>query len=289
MTTSRTTTIARTDKEGIAAMTTTELPLTHAAEATPSAGSRRAGQLPAVLRSEWIKFTTVRTNKVILALAVGLGLLMSWACSVFVTDQDLTVAEVFLFPTALTSVLAAIAGVLLLTAEVQHGTLAGSITAHPTRRPIVVAKAAVAACFGLVLGVTGMASGVIGGLAGGIEVGDAGGVLTAALWALLYTSGAAVLGLGVGMIVRHSAGAVSGVLVWWLVVESLVVQFAPAEVVHLLPFESGFRTLGVSSNFDSPEIVASALPNPLYATIFCGYVATALAIGAFLQIQRDAD
>jgi hypothetical protein len=35
-------------------------------------------------------------------------------------------------------------------------------------------------------------------------------------WALPYTSGSAVLGLGVGvgMIVRHSAGAVSGILVW---------------------------------------------------------------------------
>ncbi|MFP5320998.1 MAG: hypothetical protein ACLGIC_04040 [Acidimicrobiia bacterium] len=107
-----------------------------------------------------------------------------------------------------------------------------------------------------------------------------------ALWALLLTSGTAVFGLGVGMIVRHSAGAVSGVLVWWLVVEGLVIQFAPAEVVHFLPFDSGFRTLGVE-DFDSPEIVATALSNPVYAAIFWAYVAATLAIGTVLVHRRD--
>ena len=48
----------------------------------------------------------------------------------------------------------------------------------------------------------------------GTDLGDTSGVATAVLWALLYTVGAALLGLGVGMVVRHSAGAVSGLLVW---------------------------------------------------------------------------
>lgn len=268
-------------------MTTTELPLPLATEATTT---RRPDirQLTAVLRSEWIKFTTIRTNKVILALSVAVGLLTSWASGFYVTDQVLTVADVFIFPVPPISVLATIAGVLLFSAEVQHGTLAGSLTAHPARWPVVAAKAVVAIGFGLLLAVAGMATGIVGALASGIEVGDTSGVPTTALWALLLTSGTAVFGLGVGMIVRHSAGAVSGVLVWWLVVEGLVIQFAPAEVVHFLPFDSGFRTLGVET-FDSPEIVATALSNPVYATIFWAYVATALATGTVLVHRRDAN
>jgi hypothetical protein len=91
------------------------------------------------------------------------------------------------------------------------------------------------------------------------------------------------------MVVRHSAGAVSGVLVWWLVVEGLVVQFAPAEAVRFLPFDAGYRTLGIESDFDSPEIIASALSNTLHASIFWGYVLTALIIGTLLVHGRDAD
>jgi ABC-2 type transport system permease protein len=282
------TTTATTEHEE-PAMTTTEFPPPLTAEALTAAAPGLAGQLAAVLRSERIKATTVRTNKVLLAVSAIIGLLTSWATAAFVTDVVLTITNVFIFPTLLTAVLAAIAGVLLFTSEVQHGTLAGSLTAHPSRWPVVAAKTVLATGFGLVLGAVGMITGFLGALAGGIEVGSTSGLLTTVLWALLYTWGSALLGLGVGMVVRHSAGAVSGVLVWWLVVEGLVVQFAPAEVVRFLPFDAGFRTLGVESDFDSPEIVASALSNPLYASIFWGYVIAALVLGTALLVRRDAD
>jgi ABC-2 type transport system permease protein len=269
-------------------MTTTELtlPTRRAAEAMPPPGHAR---LAAALRSEWIKSTTVRTNKAILVGAFVFSSLLSWATAAFYTDEVLTVAKAFLFTTWLTAVLAAIAGVLSFTAEVQHGTLAAAVTAQPARWPITAAKAVVAIGYGLLLGVTGLATGFIGALAGGIEIGDTSGIPAVVGWALLYTSGSAALGLGVGMIVRHSAAAVSGVLVWWFVIEGLLIQFAPAEVVRFLPFDAGFRTLGVGPSFDSPEFVASALSNAAHAAIFWGYVLAALAIGTVLLHRRDAD
>ncbi|MCU0267707.1 MAG: ABC transporter permease [Acidimicrobiales bacterium] len=270
-------------------MTTTEVPLPPAHEATSTTGARPAGRLAAVLRSERIKSTTVRANKVLLAVSAIIGLLTSWATATFVTDEALTATDVFVYPTLLTAVLAAIAGIVLFTSEVHHGTLAGSLTAHPSRWPVVAAKTLVAAGFGLLLGVVGMATGFVGALAGGIGVGDTSGVMTTVLWGLLYTVGSALLGLGVGMVVRHSAGAVSGVLVWWLVVESLVVQFAPPEVVRFVPFDTGFRTLGIESDFDVPEVAAAGLSNPLHASIFWGYVVAALALGAAMLVRRDAD
>lgn len=272
-----------------APMTTTDTPLPPAAQATDTAGPSSTRQLAAVLRSELIKCTTVRANKALLAVSAITGLLTSWAMAAFVTDEGLTVTDVFVYPTLLTAALATIAGVLLFTSEVQHGTLAGSLTAHPSRWPLVAAKTLLAAGFGLLLGVVGMATGVMGALAGGIEVGDTSGVMTTVLWGLLYTTGSALLGLGVGMVVRHSAAAVAGVLVWWLVVESLVVQFAPPEVVRFVPFDTGFRTLGIESDFDVPEVAAARLPNSLHASIFWGYVIAALVLGTVLMLRRDAD
>lgn len=270
-------------------MTTTEGTLPLAAEATSASGPRPAVQLAAVLRSEWIKSTTVRSTKVIVVVSAIVGLVTSWATAAFATGEVLTATDVFVYPTLLTAVLAAVAGVLLLTSEVQHGTLAGALTAHPSRWPVVAAKTLLAAGFGLLLGALGMATGFLGALAGGVEVGDTSGVATTVGWGLLYTVGSALLGLGVGMVVRHSAGAVSGVLVWWLVVEALVVQFAPAEVVRFVPFDTGFRTLGVESALDVPEVAAAGLSNPLHAAIFWGYVVAALVLGSVVLVRRDAD
>jgi ABC-2 type transport system permease protein len=271
-------------------MTTTELPLPtdRVLSATP-ARRRDLAQLPAVLRSEWIKATTVRTNKTLLTAAVVIGLLASWATAMFITDEGMNAAEVAAGSTALTAVLAAIAGIVLFSAEVQHGTLAGALTAQPARWPLVAGKAVVATGLGLALGVVGLLAGFAGSLVGGLEVGATSGVASMWLWALLYTCGSALLGLGVGMVVRHSAGAVSGLLVWWLVVEGIIVQLAPGEVVRFVPFDTGWRSLGIESDLDVPEVAAAGLSNPAHAAIFWGYVLAALVIGAVLVHRRDAD
>jgi ABC-type transport system involved in multi-copper enzyme maturation permease subunit len=270
-------------------MTTTHVPTRRGRHAASPSAPRPAGRLAAILRSELIKCSTVRTTKVLLAVAMAIGLLTSWAAATFVTNQGLVFSDLVVIPTLLTAVLATIAGVLSFTAEVQHGTLAGSLAAHPSRWPVAAAKALVAAGLGLLLGAVGTAAGAVGALAGGIEVGDASAVTTRLLWALLYTVGSALLGLGVGMVVRHSAGAVSGVLVWWLVVEGLLVQFASPELVRFVPFDTGARTLGLESDFDVPEVLAAGLSNPQHASIFWGYVMIALVLGTLLLRRRDVD
>ena len=245
--------------------------------------------LLALLRSEWIKATTVRAPKVLLAGAATIGLLTSWATANFAADEGFGATDAFLIPTLLTAVLAAVAGILLFTSEVQHGTLAGALTAHPTRWPVAAAKAVLASGIGLLLGVIGLTAGYLGALAGGGQTSAGSDVAAKVAWALLYTVGAALLGLGVGMVVRHSAGAISGLLVWWLVVEGLIVQFAPAGAVRFVPFDTGFRTLGIESNFDAPDVLAAGVSNPLHAAIFWGYVLAALALGTALLVRRDPD
>ncbi|HEU5455438.1 MAG TPA: hypothetical protein VFU85_07120, partial [Nocardioides sp.] len=164
--------------------------------------------VPAALRSEWIKLTTLRANKTILALAAVVGGLIAWALAATATDPALNASELFIYPLPLIAMLAAVVGILMFTGEAQHGTLAATLTARPARWVLVTAKTVMATVVGLALGATAMIAGYGGAVLGGMELGDGSAVVSRALWALLYIALAAVIGLGVGMIVRHSAGAV---------------------------------------------------------------------------------
>lgn len=128
----------------------------------------------------------------------------------------------------------------------------------------------------------------MGAAAGGLALGDVSGLASTAGWALVYTGGSATIGLGIGMATRHSAGAISGLLVWWFVAENLLRTFAPPTVGRFLPFDAGYRILDIGSNFDTPEILAAALRRPQYALAFVTYALAALAAGTILLHRRDA-
>jgi ABC-2 type transport system permease protein len=245
--------------------------------------------LPSVLRSEWIKLASVRVNRVVLALAVVIAGLAAWAVATAVTDEVLTVSQVFVFPTLLVAVLAAVAGILIFTSEAQHGTLASAVTAQPSRSVLAAGKTVMAVGFGLALGVAGSVAGAAGAALAGLETGDVSAMAVTFGYALLYTSLAGMFGLGIGMIVRHGAGAISGLLVWWFVAENLILAFAPATVARFLPFDAGYRMLGVGSDFDSPEMIAAALTRPQYALVFAGCSVLAAFIGAALFVRRDVN
>ena len=63
----------------------------------------------------------------------------------------------------------------------------------------------------------------------------------------------------------------------------------PPSIGRFLPFDAGYRTLGVGSNFDTPEILAVALRRPQYALIFATYAILTLATGAMLLGRRDVN
>ena len=249
--------------------------------------------LPAALRSEWIKMRSLRSTPGLLVAVVAIGVLLSWILATFVkTDPDthlpFTIGQTFVFSTWLTMVLAIVMGALSFASEVQHGTLATAITTQPARWVIVAAKAVVSAGLGLAMGVLGMAAGLGGAILGGLEAGDMSGSLATAGWGLLLTALAPMLGLGIGMIVRHSAAAVTGVLVWALVIENLVKTFAPVNFTRLLPFSAAAGLLGIKTAGDSAETMAAALTRVQDAFLFSGYVALAIAIGTALLYRNDA-
>jgi len=241
---------------------------------------------PTTLDAEWIKLTSLRSNKAIVALTAVVGGFLAWAIATYVTDEVFTVTEVFSAATVITGVFAAIGGILLFTSESQHGTLAPALTAQPARAVIAAAKTVLAAGFGAFLGAVGLAAGFAGAWLGPIEMGDTSTMLSTSLWAIGFATLAAVLGLGIGMIGRLSTAAVSGLLVWWLVVENLVGLFLAERFARFMPFRAGNSMLGTGPGEWESELALSATENAL---VFGGYAAAALAIGTVLLYRRDTN
>jgi ABC-2 type transport system permease protein len=280
-------------------MTTTTFPATATrTDPRPPSVTRQRGDavaaLPAALRSEWIKVRSLRSTPGLLGAVVVIGVLLSWILATFVkTDPDtylpFTIGETFVFSTWLTMVLAIVMGTLSFTSEVQHGTLATAVTTQPARWVIVAAKAVVGSGLGLAMGVLGMAAGFGGAVLGGLEAGDTSGSLATAGWGLLLTTLAPMLGLGIGMIIRHSAGAITGVLVWALLVENIVKGFAPANFTRLMPFSAAAGLLGIKTAGDNAETMAAALTRIQDAFLFSGYIVLAIGIGTALLYRSDAN
>lgn len=272
-------------------MTTTIIPSIPAV-ANASVTRTRATDLrsvPAALRSEWIKVSTLRTNKVILAVTGGVGAAIAGALAATATDIQVPASELFIYPLPLVATLAIVTGILMFTAEAQHGTLAVTLAARPARWVTVVAKTVMAVGVGVAYGLAAMVAGFGGAIAGGAELGDGSAMLSRAAWALLYIAVASVIGLGVGMIVRHSAGAISGLLMWSFVIETLFAPALPESVLHFLPFSAGYRLLDAGAQFKAPVVIADELSRPMYALIFAGYALVSLTIGTVLLYRRDSN
>ena len=249
--------------------------------------------VPAAIRSEWIKFRSLRSNRALAALVVLAGVLMSWILATFVkTDpydkKPFTVAGSFMVSSWLTMVLVIIAGVLLFTSEVQFGTIANTIAAQPARWVSVAAKATVAAAFGFVMGIAGVVAGFGSAMASGMHMGSTAGLPATAAWCLVLTTLAGIVGIGVGMIIRHSAAAVSATLVWAFVIENLVRNMAPARISRFLPFSAANGLLTIRSAGDTTATIAAHLSRPQDAILFAAYTVLAITLGTVVLYRRDA-
>ena len=89
--------------------------------------------------------------------------------------------------------------------------------------------------------------------------------------------------------IPHSAGAITGVLVWALVIENLIKGFAPANFSRLMPFSAAAGLVNITSAGDNAKTLAAALTRVQDAFLFSGYTFLALAIGTALLYCRDAN
>ena len=238
-----------------------------------------------VLRSELVKQRSTRTTLLLfaamfalVAFAVALHVLALGADQLSTRSHQL---EVFQVGTRAGMLFAGLIGVIAFTAEVRYGTIRPTFLVTPRRGRVITAKLAVSGfagiAFGLVAEALMAAAAGVAFAARGIEneltASDylqllVGGAAAAALWA--------AIGLGVGAVIRNQVGAVVGLCVWILLVESTSDTFVPG-AARFLP---GGVALTLAGNVDDLSVAVAALVLVLYA-------AATLAAGLIATLGRD--
>ena len=261
----------------------------------PSAGQRVTQAK--VVHSEWTKLrsqpSTAWSLLSAVALIVGFGVLYSL---VRVTRPPRTAADMASFdPTAislagvqLAQIAVAVLGVLLITSEYATGMIRTSMVAVPRRLPVLWGKAIVFVLTAPVLFVPAVFVTflVSQSLLSREQLDtslDQPGVARAVLGSALYLTAVGLLGLGLGALLRNTAGAIAS-LFGVLFGLQLVVGFLPAtladRIARYLPTPAG---VAVSNVRPDP---ASLGPWAGFG-LFCLYTAITLGLAAWLLRRRD--
>ncbi len=255
---------------------------------------------PDLLRSEWTKLRSVRsTYWALLAAGAAMVGLAALVCTVYINRYGhLSAAEKAGFhPVAfslsgifLAQLAIGVLGVLVVTAEYSTGSIRSSFVAVPQRRAVLAAKAAVFAVVTLLVGVVSSFAAFFVGQAiladKGISAHIGGpGALRAVFGAGLYLTVLGLLGLGLGALIRHSAGAIAA-LVGLLFVLPGIVAALPSSwgntISPYLPSDAGQAIIGASRGG------ATSLSPWVGLGVFCIYAAIALIGAGAALTRRDA-
>jgi hypothetical protein len=246
-----------------------------------------------VLNAERIKLSTIRSPvwsglaAAVCSLAVAALQGRTYAGAELPPQQAVVGVAVFGVPIAM--VLAA----MTVTGEYRTGMIRATFAAVPNRPVVLAAKALVAAVFsGLFTVVLTVAAVVVARLSSDPLVGAglslaAGGVWRVVGLMAVYAVLAAVLGVGVGALLRHTAGAVVLLLLWPLVVEPIVANLPDLgpRVTPFLPFGNAFAFTGVQWLYPSSEPPWGPSGALLYFVVF---VAAVFGGAVILLDRRDA-
>jgi ABC-2 type transport system permease protein len=180
-------------------------------------------------------------------------------------------------------------GALVITAEYATGSIRTTFTAVPRRTRVLVAKAAVVATVTFAVSLPGVfAAFLIGQRVLAPQHLDASlsqpGVLRAVIGSALYLALVALLGLGLGVLLRSTAGAIAA-LFGLLFGLPIVAGFLPASIAdhvgRYLP-----SSAGLAVTFDGRD--PSSLPPWTGLAVFALYTAALLALGAWRLRRADA-
>lgn len=239
-----------------------------------------------LIRSEFRKVRTTRSTLGLLG-----GLLLIVGIATFGTERGLedralvsVAPELFVVvAAAIVPMFALVAGIRSVTDEFRNGSIVPTLLAAPRRGTVVVAKVVVAGATGAVFGLLG--GGLAIGLGSALVLTEGGTVvgrgaelveLTAKLAAAAAAT--AVIGVGVGAVIRHQVAAIVGGLAWFLVVENLADGFVP-DVAQYLPVHAITAVAG------GPMVVT--IGAGLGAVVIGAWALAAVAGGVAALARRD--
>ena len=248
------------------------------------------------LRAEWIKFWSVRSTMwstvMLFVLGTGLTVLVcatsaEWLASGEADESPLSFVTWGMMIAQITAI---VLGTLTVTSEYGTGMIRATLAATPGRGSVLAAKA-------LVLSVTLFVVGTVTAFAGyfagnwfldnagvGVALGDE-GVLRAMFGSGLYLAGLGLFAAAVGLLLRHTAAALSSVL---------ALVFVVGNMTFLLPGSWGEWTTklmpgNAGSGVATPLSFEGGLLSPWVGfAVFAGEVAVLLLVALLAFRRRDA-
>lgn len=245
---------------------------------------------PHLVRSEWIKLTSLRSTwwslGIAAALSIGISMMIAAASASF--PPGYPAVSTILSPTQFTMLVAGILGAIAVTGEYSTGMIRSTLTADPRRGSVIAAKAVVTAFLMAATTVVIYAVAIAATapfLAEGIDWSDPAQSIVPLGYGILSMVAFTLIGLGWGFIVRNGAGAIA----------------ATVGVLFVLPIVTSMFTLGgeawqwiVDLGAYLPMNAAAALSMPGTEDVLpsllalLGWVAGLLAGGWVVLRTRDA-
>jgi ABC-2 type transport system permease protein len=251
-----------------------------------------------VFLSEWTKLRSLRSTVsallVTAVLTIGFGILAGaitasrWSTMPADEKANFEPLSTSLVGVRFGVLAIGVLGVLLMTGEYATGMVRSTFAAVPKRLPVLWAKVGVYSAVGLALAIPSTLIAFFGAQAflssEHLQIGFThAGVPGAVLGSALYLTLTGLLGLGIGAILRNTAGAIA-TLVGVLYVLPPIVGFLPTSISNsiepYLPSNAGsaILKLGHQAHMLSPWAGLA---------LFAGYAAAAVAIAAVLLVRRD--
>ncbi len=253
-----------------------------------------------VLTSEWTKIRSVRSTYWTLfsaaLMTIGLSAIV---CAVYVAQFDkLTVQDKAGFDAASASLVGgilaqlaiAVLGVLVITSEYGSGMIRATFAAVPQRLTVLAAKATVFTAAVVAVTTTAcfiaffIGQGILSAKDVGVSLGDPNALRTV-IGTGLYLAILGLLSLGLGTLIRKTAGAITAI-VGILFVLPVLSSFLPSSMEAIEKYlPSNAATAMLSGSGSAGDDVLSAW---LGMGVFFLYAVAVLAAAAFTLVRRDA-
>ena len=270
--------------------------MTTATLSRPAAGQAGGGySFRTVARMEWRKLRSIRSTWYIVAVyavsMIGLAMVIlsheGYARMSAADRASFDPTHDCFIGLVLGQLLLGTLGVLTITTEFSSGMIRATFAAVPRRPLVLTAKAAVLGAVTLAAGEVSAFAAFLAGQASltapapHAALGQP-GVLRAVLIAGAYPALVALIGLGIGALIRHTAGAICALVGVLFVLPLLFVS------PSLQNTAQNFLPHPMANSLTAVKPLAHTLPTGLAFGLLCGYAAAAVAAGAWALAHRDA-
>lgn len=242
-----------------------------------------------LLRAELIKLRTTRTFAGLAGAAIGISLVIAGLVALLTEPTEESVL-VDVFTTDTSSLFIVVLAVVGIGGEWRHRTITSSLLAAPDRLRFLAAKTLAFAAAGALLSVAiSIAVGIVGTAILSVRdlpLPDAGEVAVQYGRNALIAALLGALGVGVGALVRNQVVAVVGLLVFWFMVEPMVLSLVP-EVGRFGPFVALPTGLSTIPPEEAGVGDVELLDPGLAALALLAWIGAAFAAGYALLRARD--